>query len=155
MVREPIKASIKKLVDVRVKKKHGRLVCEKCKSKPRGVTLQYHHKNMKNYDNTSSNIMLVCPNCHTILHNKVKTHIHRDLFGNKTRVTRVRKKKIIPKVKKQKVGETVVKKLKDSSGKLRSYNVKKIATGKYKKTLVKPKKKPAKKKRSSNSFFKW
>ena len=154
MVREVVKASIKHIVDARVTKKYGRKVCEVCKSKPRGVTLQYHHKNMRNYDNVSSNIMLVCPNCHNKLHSKVKTHIHRNWDGSVLRVTRVKKKKKVVKKPKQKVGETVVKKLRDSSGKLRTYNVKKVATGKYKKTLVRPKRKVVKRrKRKSSSLF--
>jgi uncharacterized protein YbaR (Trm112 family) len=144
-------AKQKKQVQARVKKEFGRIVCEKCGSKPRGVNLEYHHKNMRNYDTRPNNLVLVCPTCHKRLDNKYTKRVHRDVFGNK-RVTRVKKKKPKPKIKKQKVGETIIKKLKDSSGKLRSYKVKKLARGKYKRTLVSPKIKVKKRKKRSSGF---
>ncbi len=145
-------ACIKKIVQAKVKKKFGRIVCEKCGKKPRGVNLEYHHKNMRNYDTRSTNLILVCPTCHRRLDGKYTKRVHRDPWGGK-RVTRVKKKKKKPKVKKQKVGETIIKKLKDSSGKLRSYKVKKIAKGKYKKTLVNPKRKVTKRKRKTSDWW--
>jgi len=44
--------------------------CAVCKSKPRGVTLQIHHKNGKNNDNRSSNLVLLCPNHHYAKHTR-------------------------------------------------------------------------------------
>ncbi|MBN2458295.1 hypothetical protein JXB31_04155 [Candidatus Woesearchaeota archaeon] len=142
-------ALMKKRVQERVKKKFGRVVCEHCGKKPRGITLKYAHKNRRNYETTSTNLLLLCGHCHEKYDKKVTVRVHRGLFSN--RVTRVKKKKPKPKVKKQKVGEIIVKKLKDSLGKLRSYKVKKLAKGKYKKTLVRPKKKVTKR----NSGFGW
>ena len=152
MVRRLPNALMKRKVRQRVKKKFGRIVCEVCGKKPRGINLEYHHKNMRNYDTRASNLMLVCPNDHKKLDNKFTKRVHRDLFGNK-RITRVKKKRKKPKAKKQKVGEVIIKKLKDSSGKLRSYSVKKIARGKYKRTLVRPKRKVAKRRKRKTNIF--
>lgn len=152
MVRKLLNALIKKKVRQKVKKKFGRVVCEVCGKKPRGVNLEYHHKNMRNYDTRPSNLMLVCPTCHKRLDNKYAKRVHWDWFGNK-RITRVKKKRKKPKVKKQKVGEIIVKKLKDGSGKLRSYKVKKIARGKYKRTLVRPKRKVTKRRKRRTNFW--
>lgn len=46
--------------------------CAVCKKKPKGVTLQFHHKNMKNNDNRLSNLELLCPNHHYQKHSKGK-----------------------------------------------------------------------------------
>ena len=72
--------------------------CAVCKKKPSGVTLQIHHKNMKNNDNKLSNLELLCPNDHIARHSKAFRRVYKDSFGNK-RLTRLVKKK--PKKKKK------------------------------------------------------
>ena len=44
--------------------------CAVCKKKPKGVTLQIHHKNGKNSGNRLSNLELLCPNHHYSKHSK-------------------------------------------------------------------------------------
>ena len=90
--RERVPAKVKNQVKDRVKKKYGRLVCEVCKKKPRGVTLQYHHKNMKNTDNRPNNIQLLCPNHHSLKHKKKYRKQYRDITG-RVRATRLVRKK--------------------------------------------------------------
>lgn len=48
-------------------------VCELCKETTwmgYPIPLELHHINGNHYDNTESNLMLICPNCHTILTQK-------------------------------------------------------------------------------------
>jgi len=45
------------------------------------------------------------------------------------------------------IGKTIKKKFRDSTGKLKSYKVTKLARGKYKKTLIRPKPKVKKRRR--------
>jgi len=63
--RVPIKAKRKHEVEDRYNNK-----CAVCKEKPRGVTLQIHHKNGKNSDNSLKNLELLCPNHHYAKHSK-------------------------------------------------------------------------------------
>jgi len=44
--------------------------CAVCKLKPKGVTLQIHHKNGNNRDNSLKNLELLCPNHHYGKHAK-------------------------------------------------------------------------------------
>lgn len=103
--REPVPAKKKKEVRERAKGK-----CESCRKKPRGVTLQFHHKNMKPTDNRLSNIQLLCPNCHARKHKmfkKVKTESW--LGEERVRIKRVGKKPgRKSKYRRKKVGETLL-----------------------------------------------
>ena len=47
--------------------------CAICKRRP--CTLQIHHKNMKNEDNSLDNLELLCPKHHTQKHTKRATEI--------------------------------------------------------------------------------
>ncbi len=100
MVRKLINAFRKKKVQTRVKKKFGRIVCEHCKKKPRGVKLEYAHKNRRNYDDRAVNYLLLCPECHRRYDNKVTIRVHRDFFGV-YRITRVKRPKKVKKRRKK------------------------------------------------------
>lgn len=95
--REPIPADKKRAVRQRAGNK-----CEVCRKKPRGVTLQFHHKNMKNDDNRLSNIQLLCPNHHTAKHKKARRKVYRDVLGNPISSRIIKKKRASGKPKKVK-----------------------------------------------------
>jgi 5-methylcytosine-specific restriction endonuclease McrA len=44
--------------------------CSKCKHLLKGVKPHIHHKNHNPSDNRPSNLMLLCPNCHSKVHRK-------------------------------------------------------------------------------------
>lgn len=46
--------------------------CERCKLSLRGLRGHIHHKNRKPSDNRLSNLILLCPNCHSEIHKKDK-----------------------------------------------------------------------------------
>ena len=46
--------------------------CQKCKRSLKGLKPHIHHKNGNPKDNKSSNLILVCPNCHSELHRTMK-----------------------------------------------------------------------------------
>jgi len=91
--RESLPASKKKAVRERVKRKYGRIVCEVCRKKPRWVTLEFHHKNMKNSDNKLDNLQLLCPNHHKQKHGKYKRKVYRDSLTGRQYYTRKVKRK--------------------------------------------------------------
>ncbi|MFH0701121.1 MAG: HNH endonuclease signature motif containing protein [Candidatus Woesearchaeota archaeon] len=65
--RKPLKTSLRtnKFADSGSK-------CQKCKCLLKGLKPHMHHKNGNHSDNRSSNILLVCPNCHSKLHRNMK-----------------------------------------------------------------------------------
>ena len=74
--RESISAEIKKIVKERSKNKCEWKGCKETKY------LDFHHKNMVNYDNKPLNIMLVCPTHHRAMHDKYKKVVTKhDDFG--------------------------------------------------------------------------
>ena len=91
--REPIPAKRKHEVEARVIKKYGRIVCEQCGKKPRNVTLEFHHINMKNSDNRVSNIQLLCPNHHRGKHGKKRRKVYRDMLERKYYSRLIKKKR--------------------------------------------------------------
>jgi hypothetical protein len=74
--REPIPAKKKQEVRERARNK-----CEVCHKKPYCVTLEFHHKNMKNNDNSLSNLQLLCPNHHKQKHASARRKYYRDILG--------------------------------------------------------------------------
>ncbi len=83
---EPVPIEIKKKVIDRAKK-----ICEypKCREKK---YLEFHHKNMKNNDNSASNISLLCPRHHRIRHiEKTRKTITYDILTGQ-KITRHAKK---------------------------------------------------------------
>lgn len=46
--------------------------CQKCKHALKGLKPHIHHKNGNPKDNRQSNLILVCPNCHSKLHREMK-----------------------------------------------------------------------------------
>jgi len=87
---EPVPIEIKKKVIDRAKK-----ICEypKCKENKH---LEFHHKNMKNNDNSASNIELLCPKHHRMRHiEKIRKTVCYDILtGQKiTRLVKRPKKK--------------------------------------------------------------
>lgn len=86
--REPIPADKKRAIMERAGNK-----CEVCHKKPRGVPLEFHHKNMKNDDNRLSNLQLLCPNHHRQKHTKARRKVYRDVLGNPITSRIIRKKK--------------------------------------------------------------
>lgn len=74
--REQIPAKIKHEVENRAKGKCEWKGCKETKY------LDFHHKDMINYNNKPSNIMYVCPTHHRAMHDKYKKVItKRDAFG--------------------------------------------------------------------------
>jgi len=76
--REPIPADRRKRVKERAESK-----CEVCHEKPYRVTLEFHHKNMKNSDNRLSNLQLLCPTHHRQKHARARRKVYRDRLGRK------------------------------------------------------------------------
>jgi 5-methylcytosine-specific restriction endonuclease McrA len=74
--REPIPADKKRAVRERARNK-----CEVCHKKPYGVTLEFHHKNMRNSDNRLSNLQLLCPNHHRLKHSRARRKVTTDELG--------------------------------------------------------------------------
>lgn len=46
--------------------------CQKCKRVLKGLKPHIHHKNGNPKDNRQSNLILVCPNCHSKLHRNMR-----------------------------------------------------------------------------------
>jgi 5-methylcytosine-specific restriction endonuclease McrA len=53
--------------------------CQNCGSFLKGLKPHIHHKNGNPRDNKQSNLILVCPNCHSKLHREMKPKTHRKL----------------------------------------------------------------------------
>jgi len=85
--REPIPADKRKKVRERAGNK-----CEVCHKKPYAVTLEFHHKNMKNSDNRLSNLQLLCPTHHRQKHGRVRRKVYRDALGREYYSRQVKKK---------------------------------------------------------------
>lgn len=90
-IREPLPAKKKKEALAKAKNK-----CQYpgCKVKKGIVKLQFHHINMKNDDNRLSNIKVLCPNHHDVIHRKIKRKIQKDILGRevKSRIVKVKSK---------------------------------------------------------------
>ena len=65
--RKPIKTGLRtnKLADSGAK-------CQKCRGLLKGLKPHIHHKNGNPRDNRPSNLIVVCPNCHSKLHRNMK-----------------------------------------------------------------------------------
>lgn len=97
-IREPVPAKIRKLVLVKAKNK-----CQYsgCSIKEGGdIKLQIHHKDMINDNNNLSNLMVLCATHHGVIHKRDKIIHKRDLTGRRIS-SKVVKKKIADKIKKQ------------------------------------------------------
>jgi hypothetical protein len=103
--REPIPADKKR----KVREKAGNK-CEVCRKKPYRVTLEFHHKNMKNDDNRPSNLQLLCPTHHKQKHAQARRKVYRDIMGRKY-YTRLVKKKIGKKAKRRRKAKSLFEKL--------------------------------------------
>ena len=79
-IREPISAALAKKVLTRAKN-----TCEHkgCRVKNSEFKLQFHHKDMRNDNNTLSNIIVLCPNHHWLIHKNNKVMATRDVLGNR------------------------------------------------------------------------
>ena len=66
-VRVPVRISLQKDIFIRSKGK-----CEKCKKSLKGIKPHIHHKDKNPKNNKKSNLILLCPNCHSKQH--VKNH---------------------------------------------------------------------------------
>ena len=90
-VREPVPAAKKKEALAR-----ANYTCQwpGCKVKNSYVTLQIHHKNMKNDDNRLSNLMVLCPTHHTKIHQRLKRKVTRNILGAEvsSRIVKTKKK---------------------------------------------------------------
>jgi len=56
--------------------------CQKCKRSLKGLKPHIHHKNGNPKDNKPSNLILVCPNCHSKLHRSMKPKRSAHKKGN-------------------------------------------------------------------------
>lgn len=66
-VMQPIRKKRIRLIKDKVKEKK----CELCGNTEwlgEPIPLELHHKDYNHYNNELNNLMIVCPNCHTILH---------------------------------------------------------------------------------------
>ena len=68
--------------------------CQKCKHSLKGLKPHIHHKNGNPKDNRPSNLILVCPNCHSKLHRNMKKTKNGTSKGNY--ITNVFGKKVPP-----------------------------------------------------------
>ena len=93
-IREPIPAKRKKEA---LEKAKSKCQYKRCKIKNNNIKLQFHHINMKNDDNRLSNIMVLCPNHHDLIHRKIKVKVEKDILGReiKRRVIKESKRKPI------------------------------------------------------------
>src|SRR3989338_2064406 len=66
-VRVPVRISLQKDIFIRSKGK-----CEKCKKSLKGIKPHTHHKDKNPKNNKKSNLILLCPNCHSKQHLKDK-----------------------------------------------------------------------------------
>lgn len=66
-VRVPVPISIQKEIFIRSKGK-----CEKCGRSLKGIRPHIHHKDKNPKNNKKSNLILLCPNCHSKQHLKDK-----------------------------------------------------------------------------------
>lgn len=66
-VRVPVRISVQKEIFIRSKGK-----CENCKKTLNGLRPHIHHKDKNPKNNKKSNLMLLCPNCHSKKHIKDK-----------------------------------------------------------------------------------
>lgn len=62
--------------------------CERCGRTKWGkspIPLELHHRNGNHYDNTLSNLEIICPNCHALVpnHSKKKTDIKKNISNNR------------------------------------------------------------------------
>jgi hypothetical protein len=89
--RKPLKASTKKEVYDKFK---GR--CNKCSKKN---PLEIHHKDMKNSNNRLSNLVLLCPNHHTLEHQKYYKKVFAKEYHKKNSKSSSKKTKKSPKKK--------------------------------------------------------
>ena len=86
--REPVPIEIKKKVIDRAKK-----ICEykRCRENKH---LEFHHKNFKNNDNSSSNIELLCPRHHRIRHiEKARKIVGYDIITGQKTISHAKKPK--------------------------------------------------------------
>jgi len=65
--RVPVKNSTK--IDL-MAKSGGK--CSKCRCSLVGITPHVHHKDGKRYNNDDSNLIILCPNCHSATHKKMQ-----------------------------------------------------------------------------------
>jgi len=94
--REPIPTKVKHKVKNRAKSKCEWKGCKETKY------LDFHHKDMVNYNNKLTNIMFVCSTHHRAMHDKYKKVItKRDDFGRAFE-TKVMSKKALKKYKEEK-----------------------------------------------------
>lgn len=73
---------LKKMIEEGIKEYR----CEKCKREEyegEKIPLELHHINGNHYDNRLENLMLVCPNCHSILHREM---LNQKKNTNKTKI---------------------------------------------------------------------
>jgi hypothetical protein len=56
--------------------------CQNCKHSLKGLKPHIHHKNGNPKDNRKSNLILVCPNCHSKLHRNMKPKSGAPKKGN-------------------------------------------------------------------------
>jgi hypothetical protein len=85
--------------------------CEKCRKQLGKIKPHLHHKNGNPGDNKLSNIIVLCPNCHSELH-EYKTVTETDMFGFETKRRKLVTKKVEPTKKKS---TTTTKKKKSTS----------------------------------------
>lgn len=67
-VRTKISISLTKDLFIRAKGK-----CEKCTRPLKGLTPHIHHKDRNPSNNKPSNLLVICPNCHSKIHKKDTT----------------------------------------------------------------------------------
>ena len=99
-VREPISAKLRKRALAKAKN-----TCQypKCKTSNKYVMLQAHHINLKNDNNRPSNIKMLCPTHHAVVHHKQsKKYGVEQKRIKKNREKEIKKKKIEIKLLEQK-----------------------------------------------------
>ena len=91
-IREPLPAKKKKQA---LEKAKNTCQWPRCNVKNSYVKLQFHHINMKNDDNRLSNIKVLCPTHHQLIHQKIKRIVEKDITGRevKSRIKKVKPKK--------------------------------------------------------------
>ena len=72
-VRVPVSTKIQRRICLRSKGK-----CEMCKKSVEDITPHIHHKDKNPKNNKESNLMLICPNCHSKKHRNDKHKRKKD-----------------------------------------------------------------------------